>query len=65
MNFEDLSDELKKKVSECKTPEDVLALAKQEGYNLSDKELEAISGGDGEQKEYTWSDVLNCKARLF
>ena len=45
MNFEDLTDEQKAKARECKTPEDVLALAKEEGYELSEEELEEVSGG--------------------
>lgn len=47
MNFEDLSDELKAKAKACNTPEELLALAKQEGYELSDDELDAVSGGHG------------------
>ena len=27
----------------CKTPEEVLALAKEEGYELSDQELESVA----------------------
>ncbi len=49
MRLEDLSPELKEKALACKTPEDLLALAKEEGYELSDEELEAVSGG------FTWS----------
>ena len=45
MNFEDLTSELKQKAMQCKTPEDVLALAKEEGYELSEAEMEGIAGG--------------------
>ena len=47
MGFEDknISPELREKAAECKTTEELVALAKQEGYELSDEELEAISGG--------------------
>lgn len=42
-----LSEEQKKKVAECKSAEDVLALAKAEGVELNDEQLEAVSGGCG------------------
>ncbi len=45
MRYEDLTDEQKAKLEECKTPEDILELAKSEGCALSDEELEAINGG--------------------
>ena len=45
MNLEDLSPELKEKALACKTPEELLALAAEEGYELSDEELAAVSGG--------------------
>ena len=45
MDFKDLSPELREKAKACKTPEEVFALAKKEGYKLSDKEMEAVSGG--------------------
>lgn len=47
MDLENLniSDELREKAKECKSPEEVLALAKREGYKLSEDELEAVSGG--------------------
>ena len=47
MNYEDLTDEQKAKVQACKTPEEMLALAREEGYELSDEDLEAVSGGWG------------------
>ena len=42
-----LSEEQKKKVAECKSAEDVLALAKAEGVELNEEQLEAVSGGCG------------------
>lgn len=45
MKFENLSPELQEKARACKTAEDLLNLAKTEGYELSDEELEAISAG--------------------
>ena len=45
MKFKDLSPELREKAEACKTPEELLALAKSEGYKLSEAELEANSGG--------------------
>ena len=45
MRFEDLTPEQQEKARACKTPEDVLALAQETGYELSDSDLEAISGG--------------------
>ena len=51
MNFEDLTDEQKAKAQACKTPDEILALAKEEGYELSDDELAAVSGGWGCSQE--------------
>ena len=45
MDFENLTDEQRKKARACKTPEDILALAKAEGYEISEEELEAVAGG--------------------
>ena len=53
MNFEELTPEQKEKALACKTPEDVLALAKAEGYELSAEELEAVSGGN------IWGDIID------
>ena len=47
----DLSPELRGKAMACKTPEEVLALAKAEGYKLSEEELAAVSGGGGWSKD--------------
>ena len=46
MNFEDLKNpELQEKLKAAETPEDILAIAKEEGFPLTDDQLEAISGG--------------------
>ena len=52
MNIDDmnLSPELREKAKACKTPEEMLALAKKEGYKLSEEELAAVSGGGGWSK---------------
>ena len=48
----DLSPELREKAKACKTPAELLALAKAEGYKLSDAEMEAVSCG-------RWDDSLD------
>ena len=45
MEFKDLATEQQEKAKACVTPDDVLALAKEEGYELSGEELEAVNGG--------------------
>ena len=45
MNFEDLKNpELQEKLRSAKTPEEILAIAQEEGYALSDAELADVSG---------------------
>ena len=45
MDFKDLSPELREKAMKCGSPEELLALAKKEGYKLSDEEQEGVAGG--------------------
>ena len=46
MNFEDLKNpELQEKLKACKSAEELTALAKEVGVELSDDELDAVSGG--------------------
>ena len=47
MDYKDLTAEQREKARACKTPEEMLELAQEEGYDLSDDELEAVSGGWG------------------
>ena len=42
-----LTDEQKEAVKTARTPEELLAIAKEIGYELSPEELEAVSGGFG------------------
>ena len=46
MNFEDLKNPgLQEKLKACKTAEELVALAESEGVELSDAELDGLSGG--------------------
>ena len=44
--LEGLTEEQIAKIKACKNNEEVLKLAKQEGVELSDEQLEAVSGGN-------------------
>ena len=43
--FNTLTDEQKKKVEAAKSPEELLAIAKESGYELTKEELNKVSGG--------------------
>ncbi|MBQ9002229.1 MAG: Nif11-like leader peptide family natural product precursor [Eggerthellaceae bacterium] len=58
MEFDEMSQELKDKARACKTPEEVLALAGDEGYELSDAELEQIAGGKGKWAHEKCDDFI-------
>lgn len=45
MDFESLTPEQIEKAKACKTIEELLALAKEEGVELSEEQIEALSGG--------------------
>ena len=64
MNFEELSPEIKAKARECATPQDILKLAGEQGYELSDEQLEAVCGGG------FWDDCsddccVNCRSQAI
>ena len=60
MNFEDLKNpELQEKLKAANTPDELVALVKEEGMELSDEQLEAMSGG----KE--WYDKGSGWCRTF
>ena len=55
--YEALSDDMKEKVTSCKTAEELIELAKSEGIELTDEQLDAISGG------YDWICDENTSSR--
>ena len=56
MDFKAISLELREKAESRKNPDELLALAKSEGYKLSDEEMAAISGGS------SWSSDIFCSS---
>lgn len=56
MNIEDLTSEQKERLKASQTPEELLEIAREAGYELSDEELTAVSGG------HLWScsDETSC-----
>ena len=45
MDTSQITDELKEKAKACETTSELLALMQEEGYELTDEQLEAVSGG--------------------
>lgn len=62
MELDNLSPEIQEKVKTCKTPEEVIELAKEEGYELSNEELEGISGGWGDPN---CPDKVQCREYCY
>ena len=58
MEFDELSEDLKERAKACKTPEEVLALAKDEGIVLSDEDLEQVAGGRGKWAHEECEDFI-------
>ena len=58
MEFDEMSQEMKDRARACKTPEEILALAEDEGITLSDDELEQISGGKGKWAHEKCDDFI-------
>ncbi len=58
-----LTDEQKKKIENAKTPEDLLAIARETGYELSREQLNDLSGGgvwdDCQCFDYGCHDFVN------
>lgn len=60
MRFEALTPEQQEKAKACKTPEDFMALAKEMGYELSEDELAALSGGVGSDSQDDVACLMVC-----
>ena len=58
MEFDELSEDLKERAKACKTPEEVLALAKEEGIELADEQLEQVAGGKGKWAHEECQDFI-------
>lgn len=57
MDFSELKNpELQEKLRAATTPEELLAIAKEEGFELSENELQAVSGGQGNCAWYLCTD---------
>ena len=54
--FENVPDVIKREALECETPEEILALAREAGFKLTDVELEAIAG----DTRGGWSGSIVC-----
>ena len=65
MDFENVSDELKARALGCKTADELAALAAEEGVELTDEELDAISGGSWACSDYVCTNYSPCKRRKY
>ncbi|MBQ9043663.1 MAG: Nif11 family protein [Eggerthellaceae bacterium] len=45
MDFKELTEEQRERIRSCETAEELQALAREEGLELSDDELSALAGG--------------------
>ena len=59
MNYDDLTPELKEKTKTCTTAAELVELAKSEGIQLTDEELEAVAGGNSR-----WDEIVGCEGNV-
>ncbi len=57
MKYKDLTEEHKSKIADAKSPEEILEMAKAEGFELTDEEIEGIAAGN------FWIDEYYCPER--
>ena len=57
MKIEDVSPEIIEKAKACESPEQIFALAKEEGIELTDEQMDAIAGGKHGHGEGDWGDL--------
>ena len=57
MDIKDLTPEQMKKAKACESQEDLIALAKEEGVELTDEQLETLSGGE---EWYEFCSMAGC-----
>ena len=48
------------KLDACKSQEEILAAAKEEGIELTEEQLSAVNGGCGKSKEWYEIDEMQC-----
>ena len=58
MKVEDASPELIEKAKACNTPEELFELAKEEGVELTEEQMDVIAGGKHGHGEGNWSDLF-------
>ena len=58
--FEGLTEEQKEAVRNCKTPEEIMELAANEGLEMNEAQMEAVSGGCGSGP---WNPAQSCPER--
>ena len=63
--FEGLTKEQIEKAKNCKTNEELLELAKEEGVELTDEQLEAVSGGACNTTTVNLGPCPNCGSSNF
>lgn len=63
--FNSLTDEQRKKIETAKSPEELLAVAKETGYELSDEQLAGLSGGSFWDNDDECGKLDECKTDVF